>query len=424
MGSDQHENQGLEPAQALKQKIQPFRSFRNPTYRIFYFSLINQMAAMNMQMMARILLIYRLTESPTILGAISFAHAIPMLLLSLFGGVIADRFQKKQIILIGNLISVFVSLVVGLTLSLGYLSAEIPGSWWILVVASIFQGIIMALSMPARQAIIPEIVGGEQIMNATSLNTMGMNIMRLFAPAVAGFLIDGISFAAVYYTMTGLYALAAFFISFIPETGKMKEKHDGAVADVTAALQYVRKNPIILTILGFALVGVVLAMPYRQLLPIFTEDILEVGAAGMGIMMSVSGAGAIVGSVVIASLPNRKRGLMLLASGVFLGIVLTAFSFSSSWQASLALIALVGLGQAAAMTLNSTLIQYYVDSEFRGRVMSILMMEFGLMSFGTFAAGLLTEAIGVQWALGLFGMILTFFAVAILILFPSMRKLQ
>lgn len=405
-------------------RIQPFRSFQSPIYRLFFASLLGQMAAMNMQMLARTLLIYRLTGSAAILGAVSIAFAVPMLLLSLFGGVVADRFQKKTVMLIGNLVLIFVSLSVGLTLSFGYLSADVPGSWWILVVNSVFQGAVMALVMPARQAIVPEIVGTEQIMNATSLNTMGMNAMRLFAPAAAGFLIDGVGFDAVFYTMSVLYVISAVLVVLLPQTGTMPSKKNGALSDIKEGLAYLKTEKTLLFILVFAIAGVVLAMPYQQLLSIFADDVLMVGATGLGVMMSVSGVGAVLGSIYIASLPNKRRGFLMLASGLFLGVSLTAFSLSSIWYLSLFLIALVGLAQAAGLTLTSTLIQYYVDDAYRGRVMSILMMEFGLMSFGAFAAGMLTEVIGVQFAVASFGAVLTVIAFLALVSFPHIRALD
>jgi len=172
--------------------LRTFSSFKNPVYVLYYGGMLGQMVGMNMQMLARSLLIYRLTDSAFILGAMSLAFAVPMVGLSLFGGVIADRVQKKYVLLVGQAASAAVSIGVGITLTLGYLSAENTGSWWILVASSVFQGIIMALMMPSRQAILPEIVGEEQLMNAVSLSTMGMNALRLFAPGIAGFLIDAV----------------------------------------------------------------------------------------------------------------------------------------------------------------------------------------------------------------------------------------
>jgi MFS family permease len=403
---------------------QAFRSFKNPVFRLFYGGMLGQMAAMNMQIMARSLLVYRVTGSAAILGTMSLAHALPMICLSLFGGVIADRVQKKYVMLAGQAGSAVVSLGVALALTLGYLSAESTGSWWILIVSSVLQGIIMGLMMPSRQAIISEIVSGEQLLNAISLTTMGMNTLRILAPALTGFFIDAIGFAAIYYTQTGMYLIAVAFIAFMPLTSTITIRGGGAIASIREAFQYIRHETTILLVLLLTLFTVVLAMPFQQLIPIFTEDILKVGASGLGVLMSVSGVGAIVGSLILAPLPNRKRGLMMIISALILGLALVSFSFSSWWHLSLIIMPFVGLGQTGQMALSNTLIQYYVEDEYRGRVMSILMMQFGLMSVGTFIAGLLAESMGVQWAVGGFAAVLVLVSVLALAFLPRLRKLD
>ena len=160
------------------------------------------------------------------------------------------------------------------------------------------------------------------------------------------------------------------------------------------------------------------------LMPIFTDDILGVGASGLGLLISISGVGAISGSLALASLPNKRRGIMLLVSGLILGAALVGFSFSSSWYLTMVLIVFVGLGQAGRMALGNTLIQYYVDDEYRGRVMSVYMMEFGLTSFGSFAAGMMAEAMGAQWALGGFAMVLALVSLLALAFLPRLRRLD
>jgi MFS family permease len=403
---------------------QTFRSFKNPVYRLYFGALLGQMAAMNMQMFARMWLVYRLTGSPAIMGAMSFANAVPMLLLSLFGGVIADRIQKKYVMLFGQMSSAIVSLGVALALSMGYISAERAGSLWILVVASVLQGTIMALMMPSRQAILPEIVGEEELMNAVSLNTMGMNTLRIFAPALTGLLIGAVDYQGVYYVMTGAYVVSVIFITFLPRTSPITIRGRGALADIKEGLQYLRHETTLILILVFTLLVVILSMPYMMLLPVICVEVLNVAEQQGGVLTSVSGIGAIIGSLVLASLPNKKRGLMLLVSSVALGVALAGFSFSSMWYLSLGLIVFVGLAQTGRMTLGNTLIQYYVADEYRGRVMSVMMMEFGLMSFGTFTAGLLAEALGAQWALGGFALVLVILSVLALVFVPRIRNLD
>ena len=403
---------------------QTFRSFKHPVFRLYFGAMLGQMAAMNMQMFARTWLVYRLTGSPAIMGAMSFAHAIPMLTLSLFGGVIADRVQKKNVMLIGQASSAVVALGVAFSLTLGYLSPERAGSWWILVVASVLQGTIMALMMPSRQSILPEIVGEEELMNAVSLNMLGMNLLRLVAPAATGLLIKDLGYGAVYYVMTGMYVIAVAFIAFIPPTSTITVRGAGALSDIKEGINYIRHETTILLILVFTLFVVILSMPYMLLMPVLCVEVLKVGEGQGGVLMSVSGIGAIIGSLTLASLPNKKRGLMLLVSSFVLGLTLAGFSFSTWWYLSLGLMVFVGLAQTGRMTLGNTLLQYYVEDEYRGRVMSIYMMEFGLMSFGTFAAGLLAEAMGAQWALGGFAIVLVFLSILALALVPRLRKLD
>ncbi len=401
-----------------------FSSFKNRVYRIYFGGMLGQMAAMNMQQVVGSLLIYRLTGSAAILGAMSFAGAIPMICFSLFGGVIADRFDKRKVMIVGQSAFALVSLAVALSLTSGYVSAQHAGSWWVLAVSAVLQGSVMGLMMPSRQAIIPEIVSEDQLMNAISLNTMGMNVLQLVAPALAGFLVDASGFAAVYYVMTIMYVVAVVFIFFLPKVRTTTKIRITAFEGIAKGLTYIRHNTSVLYVLLFTLVIVLLAMPYNNLMPIFVDDVLHVGATGMGVLMSVSGIGAMVGSVILASLPAKKRGVMLGASGVILGLALTAFAFSKSWPLSLVLIAIVGLGQTGRMTLSSTLVQSHVDGEYMGRVMSVFMMQFGFTSFSTFLAGLLTQAVGVQRAIGSFAMLLALVSVLVLVLVPRIRRLD
>ena len=399
-------------------------SLKNPLYRLFFGGLIGQMASMNMQMVARSFLAYDLTGSEAILGTITLAGTIPMLVLSLYGGVIAERIQKKYIMLAGQAASAGVALCVALALTMGYISTDYPSSWWILVVASILQGTIMGLMMPSRQAILAEIVDEKQLLNAISLNAMGMNFFRIMSPAAAGFLIDALGYAAVYYTMTGLYLMAVVFISFLPPTSTIRMRKANALLEIKEGFDYVARETTILLILVFTLMGVMLSFPYMMLLPVFAVDILKVGAGGMGILVSVSGMGAIVASLILASLPNKKRGLLLLLGTLILGVALVGFAFSKSWSLSLVLIAFVGIGQSSRMALGNTLVQYYVDDNYRGRVMSIYMMNFGLMGLGVFVAGILAEYLGVQRVVGGLAAILALLSILAIAFVPRIRNLD
>lgn len=402
-----------------------FESFKNPVYRLYYGGLIGQWFSMNAQLIARSLLIYRITGSGVILGVVSLAHAIPFVVFSPLGGVMADRMQKKNILLYNQIASLVISLGIALSLVTGYLSPERSGSWWILIVSAVFQGAVMSLMMPARQAIVPEIVGKEQVMNAISLNNMGMNVFQLIAPALAGFFIDVFGFAFVYFLSTCFYLMGIICIALIPRTRATTEAQVGnTVRDIIEGVRFIRHKTIILVVVVVSLLGMALGFPFRQLMPMFTEDILRVGATGMGVLLSVTGIGAIVTSLTLASLPNRKRGLMLLLSVMVLGLALVGFAFSRWLPLSLIIVIFVGLGQTAQMTLGSTLIQYYVDIEYRGRVMSFFMMGVGFASLGTFFGGLIAETIGIQWSIGGLAIMLTIITMIIYVFTPQLRKLD
>ena len=404
--------------------LRTFSSFQIPVFRLYYAAMLGMMAALNMQMIARSLLVFRLTDSATALGIMALANSLPMLFFSLFGGVMADRVQKKHVLLVGQGASAVMALAIALSLTLGFLSEERTGSWLLLVGAALIQGTIMGLMMPSRQAMIADIVGEDRLMNAVALNAFGMNMFRLMGPAIAGFLIAGFGFSAVYYVMTGFYLMAVAFILVMPHTGTISLRGQGAMRDIKAGFQYVRQQTVIALLLGVVLVTVLLSMPYMMLLPLFTEEILDVGAGGLGVLVSVSGIGAMVGSLVLASLPNKRRGAMLLVGGGILGLALTGFAFSTSFPLSLVMILFVGLGQSARMALGNTLLMYYVTPEYRGRVMSIYMMEFGLTSLSVFFAALAADFIGVQWSVGGLAMVLVVLSVLMFIFVPRIRRLD
>ena len=405
--------------------LRTFSSLKVGVFRLYYASMLSQMAAMNMQMIARGLLVYRMTGSGTALGVVALANSLPMLVFSLGGGVLADRVHKKYLMIFGQAANAAVAGGVALALTLGWISPDSPDGVWIIIVASLLSGCVQGVMMPARQSMIPELVGRDQIMNAMALNNLGMNLLRLVAPALAGFAIAIWGFGAVYYIMAGLFVAATLFAIPLPKTdGLHLRERTRAVTDLVGGFTYVWRQKTIGLILVFTLFVVLFSMPYMMLLPVFTEDILKVGAEGMGILISVSGVGAIACSLVLASLPNRYRGLMLVVSSLILGAALTVFAFSTAWILSLVAIVFVGLGQTGRMTLAGSLLQHYTEDAYRGRVMAIYMMEFGLTSLSVFVAGVLADTIGIQWAIGSLAVLLIALSLVVLAFSPRLRALD
>jgi MFS family permease len=397
--------------------VKTFASLKIPAYRWYFLSQLSQMAAMNMQMVARTWFMYELTGRASLLGAVALANAFPTLTLSLFGGVLADRASKKTLLIFGQLGSLAVALGIAVSITLGSIT------WVHLIVASVLQGVVMAFMMPARQAVVPELVGTKVLMNAVALNSAAMNLLRLLAPAMAGYLIYLWGIEGVYYLMSGMYFVGLLFIFRLPHLSAVQVGRQRALAQVKDGLVYIRHNANLLALLVFTLLATVLSMPYMFLLPAFTKDILIVdvtsfgalldvpglggllaglgeSSARQGLLISISGIGALVGSLVVASMPNKNRGLWFLISVFVMAAAIVLFTMTDSfWLAALAFVP-IGLGQAGRMALSNTLIQTYTEDAYRGRVMSVYMMEFGMTNLGVFVVGVLGEFIPIQAAVG------------------------
>ena len=406
--------------------LRTFSSFQNPVFRLYYGAMLGQMAAMNMQLMARSLLIFQLTGSASAIGIMALGTSLPLLFFSLFGGVMADRVQKKYVLLVGQSTSAVIALAVAFALTFDILSEARSWSWLLLVAAGALHGTVLGLMMPSRQAMMVEIVGEERLMNAMALSNLGHNFFRLMAPALAGSLIAVFDFNVVYFVMTGMYLVAVGFVILMPHTGAMTIRGRGTLRDIRDGFDYIRRETLIFLLLAFTLATVLLSMPYLMLLPLFTEEILDVGQGGLGLglLISVSGIGAMIGAVVLASLPNKRRGPLMLFGSLVLALALVAFAFSTWFYVSVAIMLFIGLGQTARMTLGTTLLQYYVADEYRGRVMAIYMMEFGLMSFAVFFAGLAADTIGIQWAIGGMAMVLVVLTILVFAFSPRLRRLD
>jgi MFS family permease len=401
----------------MKNKPNTFAALEIPAYRIYFSALLMQMAAMNMQMVARSWFMYELTESAVMLGAVGLCSALPMLTISLFGGVLADRIRKRGILIAGQFTSGLVALGVAVSITMGTIS------WIHLFIAAFLQGLVMALMMPARQAIIYELVGANTLMNAIALNAAAMNFIRLTAPAIAGFLIALWNIEGVYYIMAFFYLIGFVFAIRLPQTGKAQLRKIGTMLEIKEGLRYIRHNSNILAILFLTLMATILSMPYLFLLPIFAKDVFSVdisifgkltslpligslflalaeSSTRQGLLLSISAIGALVGSLTVASMGNRMRGLIFLLSLLLASISLICFTATSSYLLALITFVPLGLGQAGRMALSNTLLQSNTDDSHRGRVMSVYMMNWGLTMVGVFFISMLADTIGAQLAVG------------------------
>jgi MFS family permease len=246
----------------------------------------------------------------------------------------------------------------------------------------------------------------------------------LFGPAVAGYVIDGFGYAAVFYIMAALNATAIIFTSFLPRTVPQPVTRKNVLADIGAGFKYLVNHKTMLLILAFTVASVLLAMPFQMMMPIFAKDILKVGVSGQGTLMSASGLGAIVASLILASIPSRKKGITLLAANIIMGAALMIFAFSVSWPLSLVMMMVVGIGRIGNNTAGTALLQTHTEPAYLGRVMSIMMLNFGLSGLGSFFAGMLAESISAQWAVGGLSLVLVGISFLAILFLPGLRKLD
>lgn len=407
--------------------MRTFDSLRTPRFRDFFLSMLGQMASQNMQMVVRSYLAFLLTGSYAALGTIALASALPGILLAMVGGAIADRVARRKVVVqTGQVVNALNACAVAVLLLTDTLT------FGLLLTSAVVQGTSMALMMPSRQALLPSLVPREQLMNAVALNSAGMNTMRLFAPALGGVLFEWAGAAWVYFLMSGLYLFASVFLLRVPEepreivaAGSISGEVKAGIANITGGLSYIVRDPIIGPLMGINILVVLTAMPYMFLLGGFVQDVFDAGADSLGLLQSVSGIGALTGALVIASLPARRRGAGFLLGSAFQGLMLLlAFTLSTSVWMMAGFMLAMGLGQSARQSLSNVLVQSYVEEEYRGRVMSVYMLQFSLSQLGAFLTGLLAAAIGPRAALGLTSAALVVLALGAFAFIPRLRNLE
>lgn len=405
--------------------IKTFNSLAIPKYRIYFTGMFGQWLSLSMQAVSQTFLVYYLTDSAAILGLTALAISLPQFILLLLGGAFADRFPKKRLLQISQLGQGLSTFIVLLALMTGYLSRSNPGCWWVLIVTAVLNGIFNGLSLPVRQAILPDIVGREQLMNAVALSSLGQNSCTLIGPAVAGFLIAGVGFESVYAAMVGLYLIAVILTNFLPAEKTTTVSHEyNTLKDVREGLKYVFSHRVILLVILFNLVCYVVAIPRGQLMPVFAIDILNVGAQGQGILQSVCAIGSLTAALTYATLPPKKRGLMMLLAGLILGSGITFFAFSRSYALSIVMMIIIGVGQTGHGSMGSILVQHLADKEHLGRSLSILQMCNAFAGLGVFLVGIIVQFAGAPWTMGILGLVLVLTSLSSFLFIPGLRKLD
>ncbi|MBU2643280.1 MFS transporter [bacterium] len=346
--------------------------------------------AMNSQNIVRSWLAFKLMNSELALGLIMFTIAVPMFFLSPIGGVITDRRDRRNVILFGQITIFAADLLVFLMLYFDVLE------FWHLLVTSAISGCMFPLIMPARNAIVVNIVGKSRLEQAMAVNIAGINTMRVLGPAFAGFLIDLTGETNAYLVSVILYGLAAFCMTRIaasPPTDEMKNL--SVKKSIVEGFTYVWEHRLILILLSFGLLPMFLAMPFQNLLVVFAEKIWDVGSRGFGFLGAAMGMGGIFGAAIVAfhtTTKTRLRRMMISMLGF--GVFLFCFAFSPWFGLGLVLVFIANAFISTFNTLNNTAIQLLIPDHVRGRISSFLMMSFSLPLLGSLPVAAVAEIYG------------------------------
>ncbi|MCU1228111.1 MAG: major facilitator superfamily transporter [Acidobacteria bacterium] len=349
-----------------------------------------------MQQIGESWLMYRLTGSATLLGAIGFAGLFPVLVLGPYAGYVADKYDRRRILIITQTAAMVLAFILS-ALTLTHLIHE-----WHLFALATCLGIVNAFDMPARQAFIVQVVEREDLVNAIALNSTMFNGARIVGPAIAGLVVAAVGEGWCFFANGVSYIAVVFCLVIMrAERPATPASEASAIQNIIEGFRYVGTTAPVRALL--ILIGVVsfTGMPYAVLMPIFADRILHAGPSGMGILMGAAGIGALLSSVAMALRQSVKGlGRWVMLAALFFGISLIGFALSRWFIVSAIMLVPVGASMMMQMASSNTLIQSMVPDELRGRVMAVYSMMFlGIAPFGSLLAGVISNRIGAPYTL-------------------------
>jgi MFS family permease len=320
--------------------------------------------------------------------------------LALFGGAIADRMDRKRLIQIGQGAIAITRLVGAVSITMGFVS------WELLLVISTLQGVFVAFVNPALYAITPQIVGQEKLGNAIALNTAALSTAALVAPTVGGVLYGIVGPGGVYYAISIMAVMSMVLTISIP---KIKDtvaaigpaKTTSIMSGIKEGLRNVWRNPLLLSLLAYGLVTNHLSNPFGFLLPVVVVDVYHQESEAYGLLISLMGLGALIGSLVVASLGKTRRGIVLVMGSFLAGSALLLVASVPVYFAGAAVLIVFGFGNAVHLTLSQTLVLEHVEDRFRGRTTSIFTMNAGLLPFSVLLVAFAFDALGSRFTIGI-----------------------
>lgn len=396
-----------------------FSSLKFKYFRFYWLSMFVSLVGTWTQTVTQGWLVFELTNSSFLLGVVGFLASLPIFVLSVFGGLLADRVNKRNILICTQAAFMLLAFLLAVLTQ-----SRLIAPWQIMLIA-LCNGMIMAFDAPARQSIVVELVGKEHLFNAIALNSVAFNSSRIIGPAIAAVMVSIIGMSGCFY-LNGISFLplifALFYIRFAPG---QPANNNSAFKDIKAGLLFVRGQPRILALMSVVCAMSIFGVSYIILMPVFASHVLGVGMRGLGGLVSSSGIGALAGALGLAKLGDVKcKGKMLFWSVFLFAASLIFFSLTRNYLWSILALVLVGIFSVVPVALVNTLLQINVPDAFRGRVMSLFMITFaGMMPFGNLIAGALAESWGVSGSLLACGSVCLILFVLINLFFPDLKKL-
>ena len=378
-------------------RFAPFETFRSPGYRYLWSASVlwNQARWMDRVVLGWVVL--EITNSLWDLAVMEALRWLPLLIFGLAGGAIADRVDRRWVLIGAQGLALIVCGVLTVLLALGLFS------FLVAAVGTFLLGVQWAVDWPTRRALIPDLVGRELTVNAIALEAVSMNVTRVIGPLAAGALIAYWSPAAAFGFISALYVLEIILLKLMPLSNRRRASSGGPMLRyLVEGFASLGQNQVIVGVLMISVVMNVLVFPYQQVLPVFARDELQVDAVGLGALSAAGGIGSVVGAAAIASARRVPRSgrLFWIGSGL-MSVCLVGFAFSGDFTLALVLLGLAGLGQAAFASLQTTMVLSASTDQLRGRAMGALTLAIGSTPFGSLEFGAISVLLGAPLAVAL-----------------------
>jgi MFS family permease len=399
---------------------QTLSALRHRNYRLYWLGQLSSVLAQNMEGVAQSWLVLELTESPLLLGLTGLTFAIPTITLTLLGGVIADRADRRRIMIVSQ---------VAFAVNFFVLATLIVAGWiqlWHVMAVAFLSGCIRAFDRPSRMALLPQMVPKEDIPNAVAVGGTIWQLNRLVGPAVAGMLIYLIGIGPTYYfCFFASLSAVLLWIGIHLDQRPTAASSGGLLQHMMDGLNFIRRNEIYYIFIGMTFFNSVFGMSYLILMPVFARNVLSVGSQGFGFLQSAGGAGALFGVFSAAYLAQSLgKGQQTIAGAVVFGVLLILFALSTSYSLSLALAFALGIASQFYITTINAILQVNLPDQLRGRVMGIYGLAWELMPVGGIIFGAIAEFAGAPVAVAVGGAFVASMALGVAAFFPNVRRLE